>query len=329
MKHKRQMGVYALLLACVLLLCLWIWKFPVKQQKRVYKIGVCVYDLDDSFMKSMTEELEQALETQVSANLPVRYEVLDANGNDNVQQKQIQYLLKQDCDVLVLNLVKADSAADSLNQARSRDIPVILFNREPDKMDLQIGDKIWYVGTDGQAAGALQATMLREAWDSQHIDKNQNGTLDYILIEGEQSHYDTIRRTNAFLSETGKNLPMNQLAGLSADWARERAAEQLGTLSEQELREAEAIVCNNDDMALGAYDFYQRKGWDSPLILGINKTQAMQQRIDDGEIYGTVDINPSQQVHLICQLINQMAAGTSVQQKIWYAEPLAYKTADK
>lgn len=23
MKHKRQMGVYALLLACVLLLCLW------------------------------------------------------------------------------------------------------------------------------------------------------------------------------------------------------------------------------------------------------------------------------------------------------------------
>lgn len=329
MKHKRQMGVYALLLACVLLLCLWIWKFPVKQQKRVYKIGVCVYDLDDSFMNSMTEELEQALETQVSADLPVRYEVLDANGSDNVQQKQIQYLLKQDCDVLVLNLVKADSAADSLNQARSRDIPVILFNREPDEMDLQIGDNIWYVGTDGQAAGALQATMLREAWDSQHIDKNQNGTLDYILIEGEQSHYDTIRRTNAFLSETGKNLPMNQLAGLSADWARERAAEQLGTLSEQELREAEAIVCNNDDMALGAYDFYQRKGWDSPLILGINKTQAMQQRIDDGEIYGTVDINPSQQVHLICQLINQMAAGTSVQQKIWYAEPLAYKTADK
>jgi len=226
MKHKRQMGVYALLLACVLLLCLWIWKFPVKQQKHVYKIGVCVYDLDDSFMKSMTEELEQALETQVSADLPVRYEVLDANGSDNVQQKQIQYLLKQDCDVLVLNLVKADSAADSLNQARSRDVPVILFNREPDEMDLQIGDKIWYVGTDGQAAGALQATMLREAWDSQHIDKNQNGTLDYILIEGEQSHYDTIRRTNAFLSETGKNLPMNQLAGLSADWARERAAEQ-------------------------------------------------------------------------------------------------------
>ena len=122
---------------------------------------------------------------------------------------------------------------------------------------------------------------------------------------------------------------MNQLAGLSADWARQRATEQLGTLSEQELRAAEAIVCNNDDMALGAYDFYQRKGWDSPLILGINKTQAMQQRIDDGEIYGTVDINPSQQVHLICQLINQTAAGTSVQQKIWYAEPLAYKTANK
>ena len=44
---------------------------------------------------------------------------------------------------------------------------------------------------------------------------------------------------------------------------------------------------------------------------------------------GVIFINPSQQAHLICQLINQTAAGTSVQQKIWYAEPLAYKTANK
>lgn len=121
---------------------------------------------------------------------------------------------------------------------------------------------------------------------------------------------------------------MNQLAGLSADWARQRATEQLGTLSEQALREAEAIVCNNDDMALGAYDFYQRKGWDSPLILGINKTQAMAAAVVDGEIYGTVDINPSQQVHLICQLINQTAAGTSVTEDL-VCGPLAYKTANK
>ncbi len=77
-------------------------------------------------------------------------------------------------------------------------------------------------------------------------------------------------------------------------------------------------------MALGAYDFYQRKGLTSPIILGINKTDAMKQKIDDGEIYGTVDINPEQQVQMICDLINQIAAGSFNNQKIWYAEPRAY-----
>lgn len=189
--------------------------------------------------------------------------MLDANGSDNVQQKQIQYLLKQDCDVLVLNLVQADSAADSLNQARSRDIPVILFNREPDEMDLQIGEKVWYVGTDGQAAGALQATMLREAWDSRHIDKNQNGTLDYILIEGEQSHYDTIRAHQCVFVGNRKKPADESACRLVGGWARQRAGRAIGYAVRAEAAEAEAIVCNNDDMALGAYDFYQRKGWDS------------------------------------------------------------------
>ena len=95
-------------------------------------------------------------------------------------------------------------------------------------------------------------------------------------------------------------------------------------MSDQEIREAEAIVCSNDDMALGANDFYQRKGLTSPIILGINKTDAMKQKIDDGEIYGTVDIQPEQQVQIICDLINQIAQNKFANQKVWYAEPQAY-----
>lgn len=326
MTHKKQRFGYALFLASVLILCVGIWKIPLHQSKQMYKVGIAVYDLDDSFMNGMTKTLEQSLETRVSTELPIRYEVTDAKGSDNIQQRQIQYLINQHCDLLLLNLVKSDSAADILNQVQGEDIPVILFNREPDMMDLEIGEKIWYVGTDGEKAGILQANMLQQLWETQQkqMDKNQNNKLDYILIEGEQSHYDTIRRTNAFLSETEKDLPMNQISDLFANWDRQRTIEQLNALSDQQIREAEAIVCSNDDMALGAYDFYQQKGLTSPIILGINKTDAMKQKIDDGEIYGTVDINPEQQVQMICDLINQIAAGSFNNQKIWYAEPRAY-----
>ena len=63
--------------------------------------------------------------------------------------------------------------------------------------------------------------MLQNVWniDKVNLDRNKNNKLDYILIEGEQTHFDAVRRTNGFL-ESSQNLPLNQLTNLSADWQR-------------------------------------------------------------------------------------------------------------
>lgn len=55
-------------------------------------------------------------------------------------------------------------------------------------------------GNAGKKAGAIQADMLQNAWkeNQKKLDHNKNNTLDYILIEGEQTHFDSIRRTNGF-----------------------------------------------------------------------------------------------------------------------------------
>lgn len=49
-------------------------------------------------------------------------------------------------------------------------------------------------------AGAIQADMLQNVWNTGKInlDRNKNNKLDYILIEGEQTHFDAVRRTNGF-----------------------------------------------------------------------------------------------------------------------------------
>lgn len=313
----------------MVLLALILPKDLFHQKQDFLKIGVAVYNLDDSFMESMTTELEASLETQLSTDLPVRYEIADAQGNETKQEEQIQYFMNQDCDILLLNLVKPASAASILNQAASRNIPVILFNREPNQADMEISANIWYVGTDGQATGKLQAEMLQQAWQTRKssIDKNQNGKIDYVLLEGEATHYDTIRRTDAFLGETSANLPMNQLADLSGDWMRQTAYDEVKTLTDDTISSVEAIVCNNDDMALGVYDFYKEKGFTCPLLIGINKSEEMQRLIDAGELYGTVDINTTEQVQIICNLINQITGGQTPQQKVWYCAPTAYSAA--
>ena len=191
--------------------------------------------------------------------------------------------------------------------------------------DLEIKKDVWYVGTDAEAAGKIQAKMLAQLWEKQQetVDKNQNGKIEYILVEGEESHYDTIRRTNGFL-ETSKELPLNQLQNLSADWKRELAFEKFAALEEVMIQDTEVIICNNDDMALGVYDYYKQHNLKLPLILGINNSPEMNQKIQAGEIYGTVDNGTNDQITYICKLLNDILnKDTAKYHKIWYSKPFA------
>ena len=42
-----------------------------------------------------------------------------------------------------------------------------MYNREVAEKDLQIVKDVWYVGTDGKAAGEIQGKLLKELWDKQ------------------------------------------------------------------------------------------------------------------------------------------------------------------
>ena len=226
------------------------WKLPKREDCYIH-MGIAVYDLNDTFMEKYIRTLQDMIEKTEIAGRKISYEIYNADGKNKKQEKQLQYMYAQEYDIMLVNLVEPASAASVLNEAEEKEIPVILYNREVAEKDLQIVKDVWYVGTDGKAAGEIQGKLLKELWDKQKqsVDRNQNGKLDYILIEGEESHYDTIRRTNGFL-ESGRELPLKQLGNLTADWKREIALEKFAKLDEETIRNTEAVVCNNDDMAL-------------------------------------------------------------------------------
>ena len=168
-------------------------------------------------MEEMTEDLEKKLEESFGKkDTKLRYEILDAGGSEEKQSRQMDYLLNQNIDILVLNPVDPASVSNVLDQAHKKEIAVILFNREPNMEDMNVGDRIWYVGSDGQLAGRLQGEMLIGAWNQEpgNIDRNQNGTLEYLLVEGEPAHYDTIRSTSSFIESTVDVLLQKELLAL-------------------------------------------------------------------------------------------------------------------
>lgn len=64
--------------------------------------------------------------------------------------------------------------------------------------------------------------------------------------------------------ENSQNLPLHQLANLSADWQRQLATEKFANLDKTLIHSAEAVICNNDDMALGVYDYYKQHNMSLP-----------------------------------------------------------------
>lgn len=309
-------------LIIILISTITIWKLPQTQNGYTH-IGIAVYDMDDTFINDYVTKLQNKIDRSSFSGKKVLYEIFDAEGNANRQEHQLQYMYTQNFDALLINLVTPSSAASVLNETANHDIPVILFNREADKKDLSISKQTWYVGTAAKKAGAIQADMLQNVWniDKVNLDRNKNNKLDYILIEGEQTHFDAVRRTNGFL-ESSQNLPLNQLTNLSADWQRNLSSVKFSKLDTSIIQSAEAIICNNDDMALGIYDYYKANQLDVPVILGINNSQEMNEKVLSGEIYGTVDNNVEDQVKKIDGLMRKVLEKNEADEpKIWYSEP--------
>lgn len=298
------------------------WKMPQRKDEYIH-VGIAVYNMDDTFMQNYVEHLQDVIDEYDFSGKKVLYEIFDAEGNLNRQKKQLQYMCSQNFDVLLINLVKPNSAANILNETADLNIPVILFNREIDAKDLSISNNIWYVGTDAKAAGAMQGDMITEAWNEQkaELDRNKNNKLDYVLVEGEAMHFDAIRRTNGFL-ENSQNINLNQLENISADWQRTLAYDEFSKLDKKVIENVEAVVCNNDDMALGIYDYYEANKLDIPLILGINNSLEMKEKIKSGLIYGTVDNGMKEQVEYICDLLDSILKEQAKDsEKVWYSKP--------
>ena len=176
----------------------------------------------------------------------------------------------------------------------------------------------------------MQGELLKDLWKKQSriLDWNGNGMLDYVLVEGEESHFDAIRRTSGFL-ETGAELPLNQKGNILAEWKRELAYEKFAALDDEAVQNVEAVICNNDDMALGVYDYYKEKNLKLPVIIGINNSEEMHQKIMSDEMYGTIDNKMEDQVMEICRLMQAiLKKDTGSYQKVWYSTPKAIVKAE-
>lgn len=256
------------------------------------RIGVAVYQGEDTYIANMTAAMQEAVsEYTQETGERVYLTIADAQDSQSTQNDQIDRFISLGYDVLCVNMVDRTDAARVIDKAQAADIPVIFFNREPVREDLMAWDKAFYVGSDARMSAVLQAGIVLDLWDKDRaaLDKNGDGVLQYVMLEGEIRHQDTIIRTEVPIQTIkARGVGVERLDGGLANWDRDQAAALTENLFERYGESIEFIFCNNDDMALGAVDAVKRLDLDFHNIVGIDGTPQGLEAVEAGDMLGTV-----------------------------------------
>lgn len=289
-------------------------KMP-EQENSPIKIGVAIYRGDDAFISSLSGHLTseaKALEAKLGRKVIVN--LADAKNNQGSQNDQVDNFINKGYDVICVNMVDRTAAAVIADKTKEAGIPIIFFNREPVEEDMQIWDKEYYVGTDAEEAGILQGELLVSAYERnpQSIDKNGDGKLQYVMLEGEQVHQDALIRTEFSVKAVLQaGIEMDKLGSEMCNWMRSPSYEAMLKWLEEYGDGIEAVVANNDEMALGAVQALREKNMlkNGPIVLGIDGTKDCLEAISKGEIYGTVKNDAKRQAEVILTIGGACAEG--------------------
>lgn len=292
MKKKSIVLLALLLLAAVIVSVAGAAGRGKDVDKKVVKIGVCVYKSTDTFIASIVSQLEQTVKAaEQQGGTSIKLDIADAKESQSVQNEQVERYISLDYDVICVNIVDRTNAAGLIDKAVEAGIPLVFFNREPVAEDIYRGNSIYYIGSDARRSAELQGEMVLEAYrrEPEQIDKNGNGIIEYIMLEGEAGHQDTIIRSEYSVKVLEENgLKLEKLTGWSANFDRNQAAALMEQWLAQGGEEPELILSNNDDMALGAADAIGKLGKERIAIVGIDGIPAGIEAVRSGGMLGTV-----------------------------------------
>ena len=308
----KRAGV--LLVLGALFCCASCTKDEAPQSPEVIKVGITIYRGDDTFIASMVRHFEQiAGQFSEERDVVLSITVEDAKRNQTSQNKQVENFLSRGYDVICVNPVDRTMANFIINMAEKADTPVIFFNREPVESDMELWNKVYYVGADARESADMMGQIVVEAFQKDPgLDKNQDQRLQYVMLEGEPTHQDSLIRTEESIKTiTGSGIVLEKLASDTGEWQRDIATAKmtpwLGEFGEQ----IEVVLSNNDDMALGAIDALREEGMleNSPLVVGIDGTDVALEAIVQGTLYGSVVNDAYGQAKNVLELAYWLAQG--------------------
>ncbi|PKL05805.1 MAG: galactose/glucose ABC transporter substrate-binding protein MglB, partial [Spirochaetae bacterium HGW-Spirochaetae-9] len=272
---------------------------------------------DDTFMSYVRNAITE------NATDKAEVEVVDSQNAQPTQNDQVDAFLSKKMKAIAINPVDRTAAAAIIEKAKAKKTPVVFFNREPLADDMKSWDKVYYVGAKAEQSGTMQGQIVVDYWKANPAaDKNKDGKIQYIMLKGEPGHQDAELRTQFSIQAiTDAGIGVDKLAEDTAMWDRPKAFEKMKAFYAANGDKIEVVLCNNDDMALGAIEALKSEGYFAGtkqiVVVGVDATAPALQAVEEGTLLGTVLNDAKNQGKATFDLAYALAKGEDVAKAGW------------
>ena len=248
------------------------------------RVAVIMKSLANEFFVNMADGTKQH-----HAEHPDDYELI-LNGikdeSDLTQQVAlVEQMIALGVDVIILAPADSKALIPVVRRAAAQDIVVInIDNRLDATLIADAGIKVPFVGPDNRE-GARSV--------GEYLAKNLNAGDEVAIIGGISTAYNAQQRQSGFedaMARVGANVVSVQ----DGNWHQAKAS-TIASAMISEYPNLKALLCSNDNMAIGAVAAVRQAGKTGEiLVIGFDNISATHELLRNGEMLATADQYGSQ-----------------------------------
>lgn len=274
-------------------------------------LGVSMALFDDNFLTV----LRNGMIDYAGSLDDVEIQVEDAQNDVGKQLDQINNFIASGVDAIVVNPVDTSATQAMTNAAEQAGVPLVFVNRQPVNVDT-LPDNQAFVASDERESGTLETIEICDILSAAGKDP-----ANVYILMGELSNQAAVQRTQDIFDviDGGKcAVEINVIDRQTANWSRDEAQDLMTNwLSTGE--PFDAVISNNDEMAIGAIQAMKASGisMDDVVVGGIDATRDALLAMAGGELDVTVFQDAAGQGVGAVDAALALARGEDVDQKVY------------
>ncbi|MGU9805823.1 sugar ABC transporter substrate-binding protein [Pseudomonas sp. FP1154] len=268
------------------------------------KIGVSMSQFDDTWLTYLRESMDSKAKS-LPDGVTLQFE--DARSDVVKQLSQVESFISQKVDAIIVNPVDTAATQRITKAAVAAGIPLVYVNRRPDDLKLPAG--VVTVASDDLEAGRMQM---------QYLADKMAGKGNIVILLGDLANNSTTNRTKGVKEVLAKYPDIKIEQEQTGIWSRDKGMTLVNDWLTQG-REFNAVVSNNDEMAIGAAMALKGVGKEkgSVLIAGVDGTPDGLNAVKKGEMAVSVFQDAKGQADGSIDTAVKMVKKQPVEQAVW------------